>query len=578
MSDASREITPDTGPSVAPQEQDIDRLRHELAAAQARYQALVEQIPAILFVDTPTRDGGSTVYVSPQIEQILGVDADEFAADPDVWKRHLHPDDRERVLREYEAMLDADGVHMSDYRMVRPDGRVVWISDRATTSRGPDGTPLLQQGIMFDVSDQKEAEAIVQRQVDHLRMLDVISREFTELVLERTGVGGILAALRRITQGAVVLEDRAHQIVDVAGDHEAGSWTAHSRQGHTDPAPGHVHRDDGSDCSWIDVCVRDERWARLHVIGASPADGTLIELALDRAAAAVALVFLAERDAAQSAEAARSSLLSDLVHGRYASPDEIASRIASLGGAQAMSSVVAIVVETASVGHRDEELERHDRRSAVLRLVREELAGAGIVALAGLVGDRVFTVSDAGPNEEAMLAAIRVVADRVVDRARTAMHEVVVAVGMSEPTQIGSVRWAFETASEYASYGTRLRRSGVYLHGEMGLDSLLLQLADGPQLAAFVEAELAALLAHDATSPSPLLPTLRAYLRHRGRVAPAARELFIDRRSLYHRLDRIEEVSRRKLDPETQLRMELALRGLDVLRGNGRSGGLGAGT
>lgn len=545
--------------------------------AKARYQALVEQIPAILFVDTPTRDGGSTVYVSPQIEQILGVDPDEFAADPDVWKRHLHPDDRERVLREYEAMFDADGVHMSDYRMVRPDGSVVWISDRATTSRGPDGTPLLQQGVMFDVSDQKEGEAIVQRQIDHLRMLDVISREFTELVLERMGVGGILAALRRITQGAVVLEDRAHQIIDVAGDYGVESWIAHSRQGHDERARGRVHRDDGSSCSWIDVSVRDERWARLHLIGASSPDETLIELALDRAAAAVALVFLGERSAAQSAEAARSSLLSDLVHGRYASPDEIASRIASLGGSEAMSSVVAIVVETVFVSHDNEELERHDRRSAVLRLIREELAGAGIVALAGLVGDRVFTVSDAGRNEEAAMAELRVVADRVVDRVREVMHEVVVAVGMSEPTQIGSVRWAFETASEHASYGTRLRRSGVYLHGEMGLDNLLLQLADGPQLAAFVEAELAGLLAHDAASPSPLLPTLRAYLRHRGRVAPAARELFIDRRSLYHRLDRIEEVSRRKLDAETQLRLDLALRGLDVLRGYERNGGSGNG-
>jgi PAS domain-containing protein len=50
-----------------------------LTEAEARYRSLVEQIPAVVYAD----DGEATTYVSPQIEQILGVSAETYRADPD---------------------------------------------------------------------------------------------------------------------------------------------------------------------------------------------------------------------------------------------------------------------------------------------------------------------------------------------------------------------------------------------------------------------------------------------------------------------------------------------------------------
>jgi PAS domain-containing protein len=58
---------------------------------------LLQRIPAIVYIADPG-PCGRWYYVSPQIETILGFSAEEWRAEPDLWSRRLHPEDRERVL------------------------------------------------------------------------------------------------------------------------------------------------------------------------------------------------------------------------------------------------------------------------------------------------------------------------------------------------------------------------------------------------------------------------------------------------------------------------------------------------
>jgi diguanylate cyclase (GGDEF)-like protein/PAS domain S-box-containing protein len=132
--------------------------------AEAKYQTLVEQIPAIVYVDV---EGRGTTYVSPQIQAILGVSPETYCADPDVWHELLHPEDRGRVEAEYESFLEGSGGDLGDYRMCTPDGRVVWIRDRAVTVRDEAGRVLLEHGVMFDITELKEAEAVIQHMAFH---------------------------------------------------------------------------------------------------------------------------------------------------------------------------------------------------------------------------------------------------------------------------------------------------------------------------------------------------------------------------------------------------------------------------
>jgi PAS domain S-box-containing protein len=71
----------------------------KLHEAEAKYRTLVEQIPAVTYISA-LDEASTTLYVSPQIEIILGFSPADYRADPDVWRERLHPDDRERVLIE----------------------------------------------------------------------------------------------------------------------------------------------------------------------------------------------------------------------------------------------------------------------------------------------------------------------------------------------------------------------------------------------------------------------------------------------------------------------------------------------
>jgi purine catabolism regulator len=107
---------------------------------------------------------------------------------------------------------------------------------------------------------------------------------------------------------------------------------------------------------------------------------------------------------------------------------------------------------------------------------------------------------------------------------------------------------------------------------ELGVERLLVALAPGPELASYVQDELGPLLAVDAKTQNPLLPTLKEYLAVGGNKTEAAQRLFVQRRTLYHRLDRISAILGRSLeDPTTQQSLLLAVRALDLLDGKAGS-------
>ena len=127
--------------------------------AEARYRTLVEQIPAVLYLDRPDKSM-ETIYVSPQVEAILGLSPEDWMGDPLLWEKHIHPEDRTRVLETYSVFLETGelGAESLEYRMIRPEGRVVWVNERTSLVRDEDGTPLAFQGVMFDVTERKRAE------------------------------------------------------------------------------------------------------------------------------------------------------------------------------------------------------------------------------------------------------------------------------------------------------------------------------------------------------------------------------------------------------------------------------------
>jgi PAS domain S-box-containing protein len=94
-------------------------------AAEARYRALVEQLPLIVYEDEPN-EYSSSLFISPQTTEMLGYTPEEWMADHELFVKLLHPDDREPAMAVLEHAVPGE-VWTQEYRLIARDGRTVWI-------------------------------------------------------------------------------------------------------------------------------------------------------------------------------------------------------------------------------------------------------------------------------------------------------------------------------------------------------------------------------------------------------------------------------------------------------------------
>jgi PAS domain S-box-containing protein len=134
-----------------------EQTERRLQEAEASYRALVEQLPLVTYIDE-LNESSSAIYMSPQIEPILGYSPGEWTADPDLFPKLLHPEDRERVLEEHRRGYRDGGSFSSEYRLVAKDGRVVWFHDEVMVVTNGEGHPQHAQGFLLDVTERREAE------------------------------------------------------------------------------------------------------------------------------------------------------------------------------------------------------------------------------------------------------------------------------------------------------------------------------------------------------------------------------------------------------------------------------------
>jgi diguanylate cyclase (GGDEF)-like protein/PAS domain S-box-containing protein len=197
---------------------DLVTARQELEHAENRYGALVEQIPAIVYVDVADEHMTST-YVSPQIREILGVEPREYLDDPDLWASMLHPEDREEAVETYLRGRASGRPFTFEYRLIARDGRTVWFRDSAVVLHDPDGRPALIQGVMLDITDRREAERQVAFLAYHDKLTGLPNRVFFEEMLEL----GLARAKRHGLGVAVVAFDLDDfKLVNDSLGHEAG--------------------------------------------------------------------------------------------------------------------------------------------------------------------------------------------------------------------------------------------------------------------------------------------------------------------------------------------------------------------
>jgi PAS domain S-box-containing protein len=148
-----------------------NRLLREQAAlreAEVKYQSLVEQIPAVVFLDLADKDN-TPVYMSPRIETLSGYPVTQWLSDLGLWERIIHPDDAKRIR---ESFLQSHGNHIpfsEEYRLIHRAGRIVWVKENTNLIRDTNGSPLYWQGILLDITRERESQAAFRESEERFR-------------------------------------------------------------------------------------------------------------------------------------------------------------------------------------------------------------------------------------------------------------------------------------------------------------------------------------------------------------------------------------------------------------------------
>ena len=138
-----------------------ERWTTELAAAEERFRVLVEQAPAVVYIDA-LDEVAATIYVSPQIETMTGYTAEEWTRDPELWVRLIHDDDRPEALAQQTHHNETGDPFRMEYRLSTKTGREIWVRDEAVVIRNEDGSFRHSQGVMQDITDLRNVEDRIQ--------------------------------------------------------------------------------------------------------------------------------------------------------------------------------------------------------------------------------------------------------------------------------------------------------------------------------------------------------------------------------------------------------------------------------
>jgi purine catabolism regulator len=307
---------------------------------------------------------------------------------------------------------------------------------------------------------------------------------------------------------------------------------------------------------WTSVSLRGEIWGRLHVLELESPIDTVTRLALGRAASNIALYLLAERQTYLS-ETAERSLVSDAAQGTNFSGEEFLARATGLG-IDFDEDLVMIIVSESRLAEGGSE----DARLPGEQWMRDWFRQAQWESVVGVLAERVVAVASATPRG-GLASNLEALAE---DLLKTGSQ---FTVGVSRPAQASVLRRAYSEAQTAHDLGPAMSSDVVHHYEDLVLHRLLTPLlTTGPQLANFVESEIGDLIAYDEEHQSGLLATLDAFLQSNGNKAATADALYLQRRSVYYRLTRIEELLGRSIEPaDHRVRLYLALRAREVLEG-----------
>jgi len=198
-------------------------------------------------------------------------------------------------------------------------------------------------------------------------------------------------------------------------------------------------------------------------------------------------------------------------------------------------------------------------------IVNGEIGSGRASALTRISENQIAVFVNLGSDGN--LKSVRALAQAVCDQAVKEYPKIKLLCGLGRPaSNVAEWRVSYKEGGQAVAAARRMGEGGPLFFGDLSVYRLLFQLEDHPELTAFCNETLGALIDYDQAHNSSLIQTLAAYFAHHGNLSQTAEALYIHRNTLQYRMDRIAEISGFDLDnPETRLAVQLAIKAYRLL-------------
>jgi PAS domain S-box-containing protein len=191
----------------------VEHRTHALKESEKTYRTLVENVPLIVYMVTTD---GSAMFLNRFVEQTIGVTPRQLSGHHEQWAEYIHPNDRARVLAQFDQCLAQGSEFFAEYRMVHRDGRIIYVIDHAIPVFD-NGDLIRLDGIVMDVTARRELEQKIIQAEELQTLSEVSARLAHEIRNPLTSVGGLTRRLLKSFDPSDPRREKAELIVEEVG-------------------------------------------------------------------------------------------------------------------------------------------------------------------------------------------------------------------------------------------------------------------------------------------------------------------------------------------------------------------------